>query len=202
MENKKILVTGGKGYLASNLLKNLSKNNDIILYDGDIRIYKQYKNIDIILHFASPSDIYEFTNKEKTATTIVDGTINLLKVAKYNNAKFIFASTMGVYFNIENVDNYSTYKLAMENYIKSVYNNYIILRIPRVYSKCRKKGLMRQIRENVISEDDNNNIIEYITLSDFIEQTFKILDCKNITHEYKITNSKSIKEIKRWIKKY
>ena len=201
MENKRIIVTGDKGYLASNIIQTLNKHNEIVSYGGDVRIYKQHENIDVIIHFASPSDIYDFTDQKRTVTTIVDGTINMLKVAAENSAKLIYASTMGVYSTVMSNDCYSTCKLAMEHYIKGTYNNYIILRIPRVYSKCRKKGLMRQIRDNIIPEKDMDNNIEYITIEDFIEQTLPILDYNNITHEYKITQSKSIREIKQWIEK-
>lgn len=199
MVNKQILVTGGNGYLASNLIRTLDKDNTIILYDGDVCVYKQYSDIDVILHFASPSDIYGFSDQKKTVTTIVDGTLNMLKIAINNSAKLIYASTMGIHSIDLSNDFYSSCKLAMEHYIKSVYNNYIILRIPRVYSKCRKKGLMRQIRENTIPDDDMSNSIEYITIEDFVDQTTPILDYANVVHEYKITQTRTISEIKNWI---
>jgi nucleoside-diphosphate-sugar epimerase len=199
MKPKKFLVTGEHGYLAHALITELGINN-VMSYGTDVREYRVFSDLDTILHFASPSDHDEFKDKQKTASTIINGTINLLKVAKYNNAKFVFASTMGVYSPVID-DVYSTCKLAMENYIKSVYNKYVILRIPRVYSKCRKKGLMRQIRENTIPETDMNNVVEYITLQDFVNQTLPVLDQTNMTHEYKITQKKSIREIKQWIEK-
>ena len=197
MENKNILVTGESGYLATALIKQL-KNNNIISFNGDVREYKAFSNIDMVLHFASPSDGFEFKDKQRTASTIIKGTVNLLEVAKYNDAKFVFASTMGVYRPAID-DIYCTCKLAMENYIKSVYNNYIVLRIPRVYSKCRQKGLMRQIKENLIPERDMKKRIEFITLSDFIAQTLSVLDMTNIIHEYSITQRKTIQEIKSTI---
>ena len=60
---------------------------------------------------------------------------------------------------------------------------------------------MRQINENIIPEKDMDNNIEFITIKDFIEQTLSILDYNNITHEYKITQNKSIRDIKQWIEK-
>lgn len=199
MENKRIIVTGDKGYLASSIIQTLNKHNEIVSYGGDVRIYRQHENIDVIIHFASPSDIYDFTDRERTVTTIVDGTINMLKVATDCSAKLIYASTMGVYSTVMSNNCYSACKLAMEHYIKSIYNNYIILRIPRVYSKCRRKGLMRQIRENIIPEKDMDKIIEFITLDDFITQTLPVLSKRNVTHEYDITQEQSIREVKQWI---
>lgn len=188
-----------RGYLSRSIVSEISSTVNITYYPNDIRTITPIGDqIDTIMHFASPSDVYDFNDKEKVVTTIVDGTINMINIAKEHHAKLIFASTMGVYEG-ELSDIYTTSKLAMENYIKSVYNNYIILRIPRVYSKCRKKGLMRQIRDNTIPAGDMDNIISYITLQDFVDQTLPILRHTNITHEYEIKHKKSIREIKQWI---
>ena len=194
-----ILITGHRGYLAGALVEDL--DHSVIKFPGDVREYKHYNNISCVIHFASPSDRYEFVDEYRTATTIINGTMNMLQVAKDNNCKFIYASTLGVKHIESHDDIYAISKLAMENYIKSTYNNYIILRIPRVYSKCRKKGLMRQIRDDIIQEGDMNNIIEYITLQDFIEQTKPVLSETNTTYEYTITNRNTIREIKQWVEK-
>lgn len=191
------LVTGYSGYLCSNLMKHLP--GEIVKYDGDVRTYRHYENISTVVHFAGPSDTFDFNDREKTVTTIIDGTINLLNLTKSNSAKFIFASTMGVHFASTN-DIYSSCKLAMEQYIKNTYDNYLILRIPRVYSKCRNKGLMKKIKNNMIPLHDYNNIVNYITLQEFIDQTKNILHKQNLTHEYKITQSKTIEEIIQWVK--
>ena len=196
----KILITGFNGYLARGLIPFLN-NAEIVLYDHDVREFHSYDDIDMILHFASPSDASEFQDEIKTTTTIIDGTFNMVKLAQNNRCKLVYASTMGVnYVNMYDV--YSTAKLAMENYIKSVYNNYTILRIPRVYSKCRTKGLMKQIRENTIPEKDMSEQIEFITLQDFIDQTLPVINLEQtkIVHEYKITNKQSLRQISTWVK--
>lgn len=122
----------------------------------------------------------------------------MLDIAMRHHSKFIFASTLGV----ETPDNTYCYsKLLMEKYIESMYDNYIILRIPRVYSKCRTKGLMKQIRENTISEADMNKSVSYITLNDFIEQTLTALKHTKTTFNYNLTNHRTIREIKQWVEK-
>lgn len=194
MENKKILVTGGKGYLASNLLKSLDKYNDIILYDGDVRNYKQYHNIDKIIHFAGPSDDFDFNNSKKVVDVIVNGTINMLQLAKQTNAKFIFASTKGV----ESPDNIYCYsKLLMEKYIQDNYDNWIILRIPRVYDKTRKKGLMKKIRLDLIPHDHMNHKVEFLTLNKFIQQTLEVDNQRNIIYNYDNLYCETISNIKK-----
>ena len=157
-----------------------------------------YSDIDMILHFASPSDNEEFNDIHKTSTTIIDGTINMVKIAQANKCKLVYASTMGVY-NPLLTDTYCICKAAMDNYIRSVYNNYIILRIPRVYSKCRKKGLMKQIKNKSIPESDYNNVIKFISLESFVQQTLPVLTNHNQVLEYDVNMSMSIREIEQWV---
>jgi hypothetical protein len=38
----------------------------------------------------------------------------------------------------------------MEKYIQDNYDDWVILRIPRVYGKTRKKGLMKKLRLNMV----------------------------------------------------
>lgn len=199
MQDQNILITGDRGFLASGIINTLKCKNNIIPYHGDVRTRTPYTNIDCVIHFASPSDNIEFKDIKKTCTTIIDGTLNILSVAIDNDAKFVFASTLGV----EDIDNsnrtYTISKLAMETYIQSVYNKYIILRIPRVYAKHREKGLMRSIRNNNVPVDDLTKVIQFITLPDFVNQTIQILDKTNYVHKYDITENRSIEEIKRWM---
>jgi dTDP-4-dehydrorhamnose reductase len=91
---------------------------------------------------------------------------------------------------------HETCKLAMEQYIRSTYDNYTILRIPRVYDKTRTKGLMRKIREDKISKKDMHRRVEYITINQFLEQTLPLLDTDNIIYDYAIKEKNKIKEIK------
>ena len=193
---KKFLFIGGRGYLGQALIKKLQKENDIVVYPNDIRVrISSTEKFDTVFHFAGPSDDYDFADKKKTITTIVDGTINVVNYCLVNNIKLIFSSSMAVH-HIKLNDNYSTGKLAMENYIRSILKDFLILRIPRVYSKCRKKGLMKKIRNNQVPVNDLNNVIEYITLDDFVTQTLQMLDSeRNTTCEYQVNNKKTIREI-------
>ena len=85
----------------------------------------------------------------------------------------------------------------MEKYIKENYNNWVILRIPRVYDKSRKKGLMKKLRLNLVPEEDMNNKIEFLTLDKFINQTLKVDNQRNIVYNYKDLYCKKIKSIKK-----
>ena len=182
------LVTGSRGFLCGHLCKHLPNTLDY----GNILNYYNINYVNAVYHFASPSDDYDFADSNKTIDTIVNGTINMLKVAQKNNAKFIFASTLGV----ESPNNVYCYsKLLMEKYIIDNYDNYVILRIPRVYDKGRKKGLMKKLRLHQISETEMQNTVNYITLPEFLQQTLTIINHRNIIYNYNNVQINSIREI-------
>ena len=160
---KNNVFTGENGYLMTNLLKNgvFSDINDTII------------------HFSGPSCIDEFT--KETITRMINDVKSLLMLPHKN---FIFASSMGVEIssNIERQQMYNNAKKKCEKLIIGSGKKYAILRIPRVYSKDRKKGLMKQLRENKVPEADFNKMIEYLSIEEFVKQTKKIkLEC-NIIH--------------------
>lgn len=184
MNGKKILLTGGNGFLGKHLCKYLSTNNDLIVYDKDIRLpITEILDIDTIIHLASPTDFEDLKDENKVVTTIIDGTLNMLNLARKTKSKFIFASTMGVYEK-NLYYNYGNCKLSMENYIINTYKEYIILRIPRVYDKSKIKGLMKQLRRGTVKESDLNNIVNFIYIDEFIDQTLKYINNKNGVYEY------------------
>tara|TARA_R110000772_G_scaffold209409_1_gene319964 strand:- start:165 stop:779 length:615 start_codon:yes stop_codon:yes gene_type:complete len=184
VNGKKILLTGGNGFLGKHLCKYLSTNNDIIVYDKDIRLpITEILDIDTIIHLASPTDFEDLKDANKVVTTIIDGTLNMLNLARKTKSKFIFASTMGVYEK-NLYYNYGNCKLSMENYIINTYKEYIILRIPRVYDKSKIKGLMKQLRRGTVKESDLNNIVNFIYIDEFIDQTLKYINNINGVYEY------------------
>jgi len=193
--NNKILLTGARGYLGGALHRYLESYNTVITFYDDVRYAKPVDcdQVDMVIHMASPIDN---TDIKKTASTIIEGTVNMLDFAKQHNAVFVFASTMGVYDNNLN-DVYANCKLAMENYIKSVYNKYVVLRIPRVYSKCREKGLVRLLKDGDVPDCDMHKIIEFLTLDEFISQSVTAISNINTVYEYKNTLRKSIHNIKK-----
>ena len=118
---KKILVTGGAGFVGSHLCERLLKDgNEVIALDNFFTGSKQniihlldnpyfelirhdvtmpfYAEIDEIYNLASPaSPIYYQHNPIKTVKTSVMGSINMLGLAKRKGAKILQASTSEVY---------------------------------------------------------------------------------------------------------
>ena len=122
MKKKTILVTGGAGFIGSHLCKRLlNQNLKVIcldnLFTGTLKNIEDFKNndnfefvnhditkpyhrdnIDEIYNLACPaSPIHYQSNPIKTVKTCTIGVINILGLAKKNNAKILQASTSEVY---------------------------------------------------------------------------------------------------------
>ena len=125
-KRKKVLITGGAGYVGSSLARNLLFNNfDVVVLDnlqmggdgvlcflgypgyefyrGDIRntndIEKAIKGVDYVVHLAAIVG-EPASNKypEDTKTINLDGTKNIFTLAKNNGVrKFVFFSTCSSY---------------------------------------------------------------------------------------------------------
>ena len=122
MKKKTILVTGGAGFIGSHLCKRLlNENHKVIcldnLFTGTLKNIEEFENndnfefvnhditkpyysdnIDEIYNLACPaSPIHYQSNPIKTVKTCTIGVINMLGLAKKNNAKILQASTSEVY---------------------------------------------------------------------------------------------------------
>lgn len=121
----KIIITGGAGFIGSNLVEELVKyNHKVIVIDnlstgrleninhlkkkitfvrGDISKKKNwikfFKNCDWVFHLAAIGDIVpSIENPEKYFKSNVEGTLNVLEAARNNNIKkFLYAASSSCY---------------------------------------------------------------------------------------------------------
>ena len=126
----KYIVTGGAGFIGSNIVKKLiSKGNNVTVIDNlytgkesnletvkDKIIFlkdsilnidlleKEMKNIDGVFHQAALASVQDsFSKPDEYHNVNVNGTENILKMAKKNNFKVVYASSSSVYGNPERI---------------------------------------------------------------------------------------------------
>lgn len=139
IENKKILVTGGAGFIAYHLCNYLLENNNVLtildnLSTGNInninKLKKRYsfdfiegditndeiinilinKKFDIIYNLACPANPdYCFSHPFDVMNTCFKGVLNVVTIAKKNNAKIIQFSTSEVYGDAKEIPQVETY---------------------------------------------------------------------------------------------
>ena len=126
MKDKRVVITGGAGFIGSNLAKVLSDENDVVVIDnlstghieniqdlidaqsinfvnGSITdldfLQKNFKDIDFIFHQAAiPSVPRSISDPIYSNNVNINGTLNVLVAAKDNNVgKVVYASSSSVY---------------------------------------------------------------------------------------------------------
>ena len=148
----KCLVTGGAGFIGSNLALELERQGHEVtiidnLISGDKKNIEEFKgkfieldvskpfelneNFDVIFHEAAMTDP-RFENDNETIRANIEGFKNIITLAKKNNAKLIYASTAGLYGNgsvpmkesqeKEILSAYGKSKLMMDNMAKELFN--------------------------------------------------------------------------------
>lgn len=172
---KRIFVTGGAGFIGSHLVEELVKlGHDVTVVDSlsngklqnldavkdklnfqknDVSELPSFQDdFDVIYHLACFPRSQSFANPKRDVEVNVIGMVNILELAKKNNAKVIFSSNSGIYdtskipIDENTSDNpktpYDLDKLQAENYLKlytKTYGiKYVIFRFATVYGTRQK----------------------------------------------------------------
>jgi nucleoside-diphosphate-sugar epimerase len=126
----KYIVTGGAGFIGSNIVKKLVSRGDSVTVIDNLNtgkeenlssvqerinflrddilnedlLEKETKNIDGVFHQAALASVQDsFSKPEEYHDVNVNGTENILKLAKKNNFKVVYASSSSVYGNPERI---------------------------------------------------------------------------------------------------
>ncbi len=195
----KVLVTGGAGFIGSNIAVELEKEGfDVVildnLYSGNLENLKGFKGkfieldvcdkkmlslntkFDILFHEASITDPRHNDDKE-TYSKNVEGFKNILKLAKKDNAKLIYASTANLYGNgklpmeedqeKEIISVYGKSKLEMDKIAENLFDKMHIIGLryfnvfgPREKFKGRPASMIYHLWKQ-IKEGKNPRLFKY-----------------------------------------
>ncbi len=229
----KYIVTGGAGFIGSNIVKKLvSRGDHVIVIDnlntGNEKNLESVKDkisffndsilnldlleklthdIDGVFHQAALASVQDsFSKPEEYHNVNVIGTENILKLAKKNNFKVVYASSSSVYGNPEKIpikesdsknpiNPYAETKLKKEKLAKKYSEmgvKVIGLRYFNVFGKGQSKeyaGVLKLFLEKIRDElplkinGDGSQFRDFVYVEDVADANIMSMD-SNVNHEF------------------
>lgn len=177
----------GNGYL----LNHLSKYIDIDITNKRLNevTINDIKDYDEIFLFASPISDNDMKDVKIGIKTMTNDTIKVIDMIDSLDKKIIFASSEAIY-DLDSV--YALCKKIIECYLE---DKHLILRIPRVYSSDRDKGLIKKLKKKTFI-GYKTEILEYMDIEDWVKETISFLSYNGIK-EYRNKRKNTIEEIEK-----
>jgi len=191
---KKILITGHVGYIGSHLMKELNATGLDIKEGNDILNCK-LPDVDIVIHLAAQSGVIEsMQNPIEAVRTNILGTVRLSE--KYKDVKFIFASSGGA-IQDEILSPYGLSKYCAEEFIKMLFNNYVILRFANVYGKEGSRSVIDKfLREDeIIIYGDGLQTRTFVYIDDLVRGIIQAIDWKKGSYYFGSDQTYTILEL-------
>ena len=170
---EKSCLIGYTGFVGINLLKHMSFDD---YYNTTNILTLKNKVYDTIVFCALPGLVWAVNNNPDSDLTLIYNFIELLKTVLCK--KFILISTINVYDQLNSMKDeswipssiteaYGKHRLYFENYIRSSYNEYHIIRLPALYGLGLEKGIIYDLlQENYLHNLNINDIYQFYDLND------------------------------------
>jgi nucleoside-diphosphate-sugar epimerase len=218
----KILITGHKGYIGSNLYKILNKDKILTLKKNSVKDLKNLSGkIDFIIHCASKYHSKKNNEVYNTNYLYSKRIYDFFNSSNNEKQNFLFINLNTIYIKKKNLSNinehYVKSKKMFSDYVKNGKKNikFLNLLIPTVYGKeGNKKDFYYDLKNKLIqnkpiSIKNKNDIRYFLSISNLENIIIKILKNKStlkkftqkkINYDFMCTNYEFAKFLKKKIK--
>jgi nucleoside-diphosphate-sugar epimerase len=223
---KSILITGARGFIGSHLVDKLKNKYKISCLDknnSDLKVKKNFPNVDIVIHLAAYNSTKDFYNKP--LDVVEDNllpTLNLVRFYQKQKKKplFIYTGTPEIFAGatdffkykiptdekvpmvIDDLENprwsYATSKGLGEQIIMNSGLKYIIIRPNNIYGPRQKNHFVDEFMERAKKGNVElrgwKNTRSWLYIEDFCEATYKLMKSKKAVNQ--IINIGSDEEVR------